>query len=107
MSYLRFIPILLLPAYLMAIPYQVKTIREGSGDPVKKGQLIKVNYKGWLTDSTLFDDSYARGEPLEFSLGSGQVISGWDRGLEGMKVGEIRRLALPSELAYGDRAVGP
>lgn len=107
MSYLRFIPILLLPAYLMAIPYQVKTIREGSGDPVKKGQLIKVNYKGWLTDSTLFDDSYARGEPLEFSLGSGQVISGWDRGLEGIKVGEIRRLALPSELAYGDRAVGP
>lgn len=75
----RFLPILLLPACLMAIPYETMTIKEGVGTPIKSGQLIKVQYKGWLTDSTLFDDSYARGEPLEFSLGAGQVIAGWDR----------------------------
>ncbi len=98
---------MLLPVCLMALPYETKTIKEGSGEPIKPGQLIQVHYKGWLTDSTLFDDSYTRGEPLEFSLGAGQVISGWDRGLVGMKVGEIRRLSLPYELAYGDRAVGP
>ncbi len=103
----RFLPILLLPACLMAIPYETMTIKEGVGTPIKSGQLIKVQYKGWLTDSTLFDDSYARGEPLEFSLGAGQVIAGWDRGLVGMKVGEIRKLSLPYELAYGDRAIGP
>jgi len=62
----RFLPILLLPACLMAIPYETMTIKEGVGTPIKSGQLIKVQYKGWLTDSTLFDDSYARGEPLEF-----------------------------------------
>jgi peptidylprolyl isomerase len=104
---LRILSILLLPVCLMALPYETKTIKEGSGEPIKPGQLIQVHYKGWLTDSTLFDDSYTRGEPLEFSLGAGQVISGWDRGLVGMKVGEIRRLSLPYELAYGDRAVGP
>lgn len=102
-----FLIVLLFSISLWAIPYEVVTIKEGSGEPVKSGQLIQVHFKGWLTDSTLFDDSYSRGEPLEFILGSGQVISGWDRALVGMKKGEIRHIALPYELAYGDRAIGP
>ncbi len=99
--------ILLFSALALAVPYEVSTVKEGSGEGIKAGQLIQVHYKGWLTDSTLFDDSYERGEPLEFTLGVGQVIAGWDRGLAGMKVGEVRRLAIPSAMAYGDRSLGP
>ena len=102
-----FLIVLLFSISIWAIPYEVVSIKEGSGEPVKSGQLIQVHFKGWLTDSTLFDDSYSRAEPLEFVLGTGQVISGWDRALVGMKKGEIRRIALPYELAYGDRAIGP
>ncbi|MCK9182014.1 MAG: FKBP-type peptidyl-prolyl cis-trans isomerase [Fibrobacteraceae bacterium] len=104
---IRFFPLLVLPIMLWAIPFETLTIKEGSGTPIQKGQLIRVHYKGFLTDSTMFDNSYERGEPLEFSLGSGQVIPGWDKGLVGMKPGEIRRLSIPYELGYGDRAVGP
>jgi len=83
------------------------TIHEGAGEPVKSGALIKVHYTGWLTDSTKFDSSRDRGEPLEFTLGAGMVITGWDQGIVGMKPGEVRRLVIPPELAYGDRTVGP
>lgn len=101
--------LLVLPAYLLAIPYEVVTIKEGSGEPIQNGQLIRVHYKSFLADSaqTMFDNSYDRGEPLEFSLGAGQVIQGWERGLMGMKVGEIRKLSIPYQLAYGDREIGP
>lgn len=98
--------ILTLSVFLFAIPFEINTMKEGKGEAIKAGQLIQVHYRGWLLDSTLFDDSYERGEPLEFTLGAGQVIPGWDRGLEGMKVGEIRRLGIPFELAYGDRSLG-
>ena len=83
------------------------TLREGSGEAVRPGQLVQVHYTGWLTDSTRFDSSRDRGEPLEFALGAGQVIKGWDQGIAGMKVGELRRMVIPAELAYGDKAVGP
>jgi len=85
----------------------IKTLKAGNGDPVKKKQLVQVHYTGWLTDSTKFDSSRDRGEPLEFVLGVGQVIMGWDIGIEGMKPGEIRSLKIPASLAYGNEAVGP
>jgi len=85
----------------------IKTIKQGAGEPVKKRQLVKVHYTGWLVDSTKFDSSRDRGEPLEFVLGADQVIKGWDIGIEGMKPGEIRSLKIPSALAYGSNAVGP
>lgn len=110
MSKNRLLTILLLfPICLWAIPYEVATVKEGSGTPIQNGQLIRVHYKSFLADSemTMFDNSYERGEPLEFSLGTGQVIEGWERGLLGMKVGEIRKLSIPYQLAYGDREIGP
>lgn len=94
-------------ANIYAIPFTYKILTPGQGDTIRAGQLIKVHYKGSLSDSTYFDNSYDRGEPLEFVLGTGQVIPGWERGLVGMKVGEIRQLNIPYELGYGDRAVGP
>ena len=89
--------LLLFSAYLWAIPYEVVTVKEGEGEPIQNGQLIRVHYKSYLADSamTMFDNSYDRGEPLEFALGTGQVIPGWERGLLGMKIGEIRKLSIP------------
>ncbi|KKP87909.1 MAG: Peptidyl-prolyl cis-trans isomerase [Berkelbacteria bacterium GW2011_GWA2_35_9] len=75
--------------------------QEGSGENTKKGDTVSVNYVGKLTDGTEFDNSYNRGEPIEFILGSGQVIQGWDQGIEGMKVGEKATLTIPSNLGYG------
>ncbi|KMT05576.1 hypothetical protein BVRB_7g168190 [Beta vulgaris subsp. vulgaris] len=72
-----------------------------------KGDKIKVHYRGQLTDGTVFDSSFERGEPIEFQLGSGQVIKGWDQGLLGMCVGEKRKLKIPSKLGYGDQGSPP
>lgn len=72
-----------------------------------KGDRIKVHYQGTLTDGAVFDSSYERGDPIEFKLGSGQVIKGWDQGLLAMCVGEKRRLKIPSKLGYGDRGSPP
>ncbi|MCL2207355.1 MAG: FKBP-type peptidyl-prolyl cis-trans isomerase [Fibromonadales bacterium] len=91
----------------MAQKVDIKVIKEGSGEPVKKRQLVRVHYVGWLADSTKFDSSRERNEPLEFMLGAGQVIAGWDIGIEGMKVGELRSLKIPAVLGYGANAVGP
>jgi len=85
----------------------IKVLKQGAGEPVHKRQLVRVHYTGWLIDSTKFDSSRDRGEPLEFVLGADQVIKGWDIGIEGMKPGEIRRLKIPAVLAYGNNAVGP
>ena len=104
-----FLPLMAFGASLgnAEVKLQSTTLHEGSGNPVKVGEVIKVHYMGWLTDSTKFDSSRDRGEPLEFTLGAGMVIAGWDQGIVGMKVGEVRRLVIPPELAYGDRSVGP
>ncbi|MDR0516296.1 MAG: FKBP-type peptidyl-prolyl cis-trans isomerase [Fibromonadaceae bacterium] len=91
----------------MAQNVDIKILKEGSGEPVKKRQLVQVHYSGWLLDNTKFDSSRDRGEPLEFVLGAGQVIKGWDIGIEGMKHGEVRRLNIPAALAYGKEAIGP
>lgn len=125
--------VLLLSCVVWAIPYKVETVKEGSGDPIRAGQLIKVHYKGFLAaDSALmlapaapqtsenaekdknkakevaakdsaeapvdssenaaphgpFANTYESGEPLEFTIGMGQVIVGWEKGLMGMKVGD-------------------
>ncbi|XP_078175797.1 peptidyl-prolyl cis-trans isomerase FKBP15-2-like [Carex rostrata] len=72
-----------------------------------KGDRIKVHYRGTLTDGKVFDSSFERGDPIEFELGSGQVIKGWDQGLLGMCVGEKRKLKIPAKLGYGDQGFPP
>ncbi|XP_027114178.1 peptidyl-prolyl cis-trans isomerase FKBP15-1 [Coffea arabica] len=72
-----------------------------------KGDKVRVHYRGKLIDGTVFDSSFERGDPIEFELGSGQVIKGWDQGLLGMCVGEKRKLKIPAKLGYGDQGSPP
>ncbi len=78
----------------------------GDGAEATPGKLVTVHYTGTLTDGTVFDSSVSRGTPFQFVLGAGQVIRGWEIGVEGMKVGGTRELVIPAALAYGDRAIG-
>jgi peptidylprolyl isomerase len=80
---------------------------EGEGEEAVAGSTVQVHYVG-VAHSTgeEFDASYNRGAPLEFRLGVGQVISGWDTGVQGMRVGGRRQLVIPPHLAYGDRGAG-
>ncbi len=81
-------------------------LKVGTGPTAEKGQTVKVHYTGWLTTGKKFDSSVDRGEPFTFSLGQGQVIKGWDEGVEGMKVGGKRQLRIPPDLGYGPRGAG-
>jgi FKBP-type peptidyl-prolyl cis-trans isomerase len=81
----------------------VEETKVGEGTVAANGKIVSVHYSGKLTDGTKFDSSYERGQPIEFLLGAGKVIKGWDMGLEGMKVGGKRKLTIPAELAYGAR----
>ena len=85
----------------------VTDLTEGEGTEAAAGNTVSVHYVG-VAHSTgeEFDASYNRGEPLQFRLGIGQVISGWDQGVQGMKVGGRRQLVIPPHLAYGDRGAG-
>ena len=85
---------------------QYEIFQEGDGNIAKRGDTVSVHYTGWLLDGTKFDSSVDRGTPFQFVLGARQVIKGWDEGVEGMKVGEERRLTIPSDLAYGDQDRG-
>jgi FKBP-type peptidyl-prolyl cis-trans isomerase FkpA len=81
-------------------------IKEGTGDVATAGKTVAVHYTGWLTDGKKFDSSKDRGQPFEFPLGGGRVIRGWDEGVQGMKVGGVRKLTIPPELGYGARGAG-
>lgn len=162
MPKLKIFLVLLFSSLCFAIPFKVETVKEGSGDPIGVGQLIKVHYKGFLyldsaaiavekarladslrvadslrlandlsadqvagvtkvdssaVDSSVSDSSAAEevnenmfansygGEPLEFTLGMGLVIPGWEKGLLGMKVGEVRKLYVPYQMAYGENSL--
>jgi len=74
----------------------------GTGKEAKKGDHVAVHYTGYFKDGTVFDSSVDRGQPLEFTLGAGKVIKGWDEGIAGMKEGGKRKLIIPYELAYGE-----
>lgn len=88
------------------------TLKEGASDaPIAQhGDNVLVHYTGWLEENGApgkkFDSSVDRGEPFGFPLGAGYVIKGWDQGVEGMRVGEKRRLIIPAHLGYGARGAG-
>ena len=78
----------------------------GSGREAHAGETAIVHYTGKLTNGTQFDSSKDRNEPFSFRLGAGRVIKGWDEGVEGMKIGGIRKLVIPPQLGYGSRGAG-
>lgn len=80
--------------------------QQGTGATAFIGQTVSVHYTGWLMDGTKFDSSRDRGSPLEFALGQGRVIKGWEEGIAGMKVGEKRTLVIPPAIGYGARGTG-
>ncbi|HEX4362094.1 MAG TPA: FKBP-type peptidyl-prolyl cis-trans isomerase [Pseudonocardia sp.] len=86
---------------------EVTDLWEGDGAVAKSGDTVAVHYVGvaWSSGEE-FDSSWNRGTPLSFRLGVGQVIAGWDQGVQGMKVGGRRQLVIPAHLAYGDRGAG-
>lgn len=92
----------------MVTQLKIEKLAEGTGTQVtKNGDTITVNYTGTLTDGTKFDSSLNPGRtPFSFTVGAGQVIKGWDQGLLDMKVGEKRKLTIPSALGYGERGAG-
>jgi FKBP-type peptidyl-prolyl cis-trans isomerase FkpA len=85
---------------------KVEDLTTGSGTEAKPGNKVSVHYTGWLTDGKEFDSSKKAGQPFTFQLGSGAVIAGWDKGVQGMKVGGKRKLTIPPQLAYGERGAG-
>lgn len=86
---------------------EVTDLTVGDGAEAASGSTVSVHYVGVaLSSGEEFDASYNRGTPLEFRLGVGQVIAGWDQGVQGMRVGGRRRLVIPPHLAYGDRGAG-
>jgi FKBP-type peptidyl-prolyl cis-trans isomerase FkpA len=84
---------------------QIEEMEAGSGAEAVAGKEVTVHYTGTFEDGRVFDSSSGRG-PFRFTLGTGQVIKGWDQGVAGMKVGGKRRLKIPSDLAYGSRGAG-
>ena len=90
----------------MAGKLQIEDVVVGTGAEAAKGKLVSVHYTGWLTDGKRFDSSKDRGQPFQFGLGRGQVIKGWDDGVQGMKVGGKRKLTIPPEMGYGAAGAG-
>lgn len=108
---MMFRPVLLLLLSLLmtsanAEELQINVLQPGDGAEAVPGAEVTVHYTGWLMDGTKFDSSRDRGEPFSLMLGAGRVIPGWERGLEGMRIGEIRELIIPPELGYGARGAG-
>ena len=84
--------------------YQI--LQKGTGKQATKGAQVSVHYKGQLLDGTVFDSSYKRKQPIDFAIGVGQVIAGWDEGIQLLKVGDKARFVIPSHLAYGEAGAG-
>ena len=95
-----------LPLVTTASGLQYRDVVVGTGPVASPGQTVEVHYVGSRQNGDVFDSSRARGEPFRFTLGVGQVISGWDEGVAGMRVGSRRTLTIPAELAYGDTPPG-
>lgn len=90
---------------------QYEEIQAGNGEEAKSGNHVTVHYTGWLQNpdgsaGSKFDSSKDRNDPFDFSLGAGHVIRGWDEGVQGMKVGGVRKLIIPAALGYGARGAG-
>ena len=85
----------------------IQDLKVGSGATATAGKVVSAHYTGRFPDGAKFDSSYDAGQPIDFLLGSGKVIKGWDIGIEGMRVGGKRKLTIPPELAYGTRGGGP
>ena len=86
---------------------KIETLKPGTGAVAKAGDPVTVHYVGTLTDGKKFDSSRDRGEGFRFTLGKGQVIQGWDQGVAGMAIGELRKLTIPPALGYGARGFPP
>ena len=85
---------------------KMEDTKVGTGAEAAAGKTVAVHYSGFLLDGKKFDSSLDRGQPFVFQLGAGQVIKGWDQGVQGMKVGGKRKLTIPSALAYGEQGAG-
>ncbi len=90
---------------------QYEEIKQGTGSEAQAGHDVSVHYTGWLQNpdgsaGNKFDSSKDRNTPFAFPLGAGHVIKGWDEGVQGMKIGGVRKLIIPSELGYGSRGAG-
>ncbi len=85
---------------------QYKIIKHGNGTQAKAGDIVSVHYKGTFMDGKVFDSSYDRGNPIQFTLGVGQVIKGWDEGIALLKEGDKAVFIIPPQLGYGNRATG-
>ncbi|THF66038.1 FKBP-type peptidyl-prolyl cis-trans isomerase [Deinococcus sp. Arct2-2] len=83
----------------------VDKYEEGAGTPAQAGKMVRVHYTGTLENGQKFDSSRDRGEPIEFPLGVGYVIAGWDQGIAQLRVGDKARLTIPAHLGYGDAGV--
>ena len=81
-------------------------IQKGTGVKPEKGQTVAVHYKGMFADGGVFDESYKRGKPIEFPVGMGNVIPGWDEGILLLNTGDKARFVIPSDLAYGSAGAG-
>ena len=86
---------------------KIEDLKPGAGQEAKSGDHVTVHYVGTLTDGNKFDSSRDRGKGFAFQLGAGKVIKGWDQGVAGMKIGGLRKLTIPSDLAYGARGFPP
>ncbi len=103
------------PGLMIELGAMIKTVsglyyrdlEPGRGAPMAVGQTVVVRYRGQLVDGTPFDATAPNGDPIEFRLGAGRVIGGWDEGIVGMKVGGKRQLVVPAALGYGARGSGP